>query len=644
MRLDKIRQKLYSKQSDIESRKPQHGEYDPRAAEETGEKKPDEDKKWVIEAGTTRKQKTFFFLLTSIFAGAVLVLGGGYVLYKVLKKEFRQQQVQVKVETPVSAKIGDSVNISVSYANYNPVPLRDAHLTLEMPPTFKLESTSPQAEATTNSVVEWNLGEIDSKGNGILEIQGRFIEREEEASYFNSVLRYTPKSISSPFQNEASAGVEVTGIPISISVEKTRTVASGYEIEYKLNLRNNGKEPFQKLEARMEYPKGFTFVQSSPELTGEDKTIWNIPTILSGEEKVLTVRGRLDGIAGERKLLKVLLGRLEDGGEWRQYSEKEIVTTITEPPLSVRQKVKGQESVIAHAEDELPFEVEYANNSERGIGDAVVRVKLEGNIFNWGRVAVERGSFDLDKKEVIWQGGTVPELKMVKPGDKGILKFSVEIPEHVPFTDDKKSNLTGKSSVSIDSPHMPTNIGENKVVTGNVLEIKLGTKVFLQSKGYYNDSTILNEGPVPPTTGKNTTYTIHWTISNIFNELRNVKLKTTLPHGVEWTKEVFPSSSGVEYNERTKEITWNIERVAAGAGSYKPAPNLIFQIKVTPSDNDVGKLLLLINATTLEGVDTFTNETVKVSAKEIKSDLPDDPSISEELGIVIKPGDDIFLP
>ena len=34
MRLDKIRDKLYSKQSDIESRKPERDEYDPRVQEE----------------------------------------------------------------------------------------------------------------------------------------------------------------------------------------------------------------------------------------------------------------------------------------------------------------------------------------------------------------------------------------------------------------------------------------------------------------------------------------------------------------------------------------------------------------------------------------------------------------------------------
>ena len=108
MKLQDLRQRLYSRQSDIESRKPQTNIYDPRTkneqvSEAKGEKT--ENKDWVIETGTTKRQKTLMILVGSILAGTIIIGGGGYLLYKILKKDFRQQQVQLKIEIPSAVNL-----------------------------------------------------------------------------------------------------------------------------------------------------------------------------------------------------------------------------------------------------------------------------------------------------------------------------------------------------------------------------------------------------------------------------------------------------------------------------------------------------------------------------------------------------------
>lgn len=648
MRLQDLRQRLYSKQSDIESRKPQSDVYDPRSKVEQSAPTKDksanpkaENKDWVIETGTTQKQKTLLILIASVLAGCLILGGGGYILYRLLKKDFKQQQVQLKIEVSPAVNLNEEVTLAIPYANNNPVGLKDAHLTINLPPNFAISSTAPQADTTGKSIAEWNLGDVAPQQSKVLELKGRFTGREGDSSSFKSLLTYTPNNFNSKFQNEASASTKVIGVPLSLFIDSTRTVASGYAVSYQIKVRNNGGEPFQELKVNMAYPGGFSFVNSSIPLTGDNKNVWSIPTILSNEEKVLTVEGRLDGSVGDQKDLAVSIGK-DDPDGFKEYIKKDAITEITTPPIVITQSVANDQTVV-HKSDQLNFTINYSNKSDRAIGQAIVKVKLNGPIFDYKSIEVEDGGwYDSNNKEVVWQGGKVPALALINSGGSGKVTFGIKIASFIPFSLDKKSNFTSQATVSIESPEMPTPIGQNKIVNGNTLDFKLSTAASLQCTVYYSDGTIPNSGPIPPTVGKKTTYTVHWTLTNAFNDLRNVEVKTVLPYGVDWADKAFPSKTGLEYNQRTREVTWNLERIPAGAGIDKPSSSLVFQVALTPTDDDVGKSPDLIGETKFTGTDTFSQETVNLTAQHVNTTLPDDKSMNEDMGRVIRPGDETF--
>ena len=164
MRLQDLRQRLYSKQSDIESRKPQTDVYDPRSKEAevpgTSGQETSENKDWKIETGTTQKQKTLLVLVASVLAGIIVLGGGGYIVYRVFKKDFKQQQVQLQINVPLAVNLNDEVALSIPFANNNPVGLKDAHLVISVPPNFLIASTNPQADSTGTGTAEWSLGDI----------------------------------------------------------------------------------------------------------------------------------------------------------------------------------------------------------------------------------------------------------------------------------------------------------------------------------------------------------------------------------------------------------------------------------------------------------------------------------------------------
>lgn len=644
MKLQDLHKRLYSRQSDIESRKPQTDVYDPRTKNQPEEKdkvKEGKNKDWVIETGTTQRQKTLMLLIGSVLAGILVIGGGGYLVYKILKKDFRQQQVQIKIEVPPAVNLNEDVAISIPYANNNPVSLKDTHLTLEVPSTFMISGTKPQADSTSKLTASWVLGDLAPQKSGILEVKGRFTGREEESVLFKGNLTYTPSNFNSQFRNETSVATKVIGVPLTLFIEATREAANGYAVNYTVKVRNNGNEPFQELVVNLDYPLGFTQVSSSEALSGDKKNVWKIPTVLSNEEKVLTVEGRMEGSVGDQKYLTARIGKEEMDG-FKEYIRKEAVTTITEPPVLIKQEVGNGQRVV-HKGDELEFKVNFENKSDRAIGQAIAKVKLSGAIFDTKRIIVDDGGwYDSNNGEVVWQGGKAPALALINPGDKGTLGFRIRIADYIPFTLDKKSNFFGQTTVTIESPEMPTPIGNNKIVTGNTIEFKLSSQVGLQCTAFYNDGTIPNSGPIPPTVGKKTTYTVHWNITNAFNDLRNVEIKTVLPYGVEWINKVFPGKTGVEYRENTREVIWNLERVPAGAGIDKPSSNLVFQLGLTPTEDNAGKAMELISETTIKGTDTYTQEVISKQTGPINSTVPDDKSMNEEMGIVIRPGEEDF--
>ncbi len=649
MKLQDLRQKLYSKQSDIESRKPKLDTYDPRAnasdaptAQETNLEDKNKDKDWVIETSTTKKQKTLFMLIGSIILGALVIAGSGYLIYFFTHQEFRQEQVKIELKAPSAININEDFSLSLVYSNNNPLGAKNAKLTLEFPSNYSLGSTKPQANNTNRNIVEWNLADLKAQQDGSIEINGRFTSKEEDSAKFKATLSYVPENFNAEFKNENSVSTRVIGVPLSLNIEPTRTVADGYAVNYQIRVRNNGKEPFQNLTARIKYPPGFSFINSSLALEGDQKTSWKIPTLLSNEEKVITIEGKLNGKTGDQKFLNVSLGVESDQG-FSEYIKKDAVSNITDPPVTISQEIVSGKDIV-HKKEEIQINVNYQNASDRPISQAIVKVKLNGVIFDYkeGVKPDNGGWFDANTHEIIWQGGKTPELSVLKPNSSGKLSFTIRVADFIPFIDNKKTNFVGSTQASIESPEMPTPVGANKVVLGKNLEFKLSSFIGFETKVFYSDGTIPNSGPIPPMVGEKTTYTVHWRITNTFNDLRGVEVKSVLPFGVEWADNVFPSKNGVTYKPGTREIIWSKDRIPAGAGSESPEVTLVFQIAIKPTENEYGKSMDLFSESSLKATDTFTQETITSKTIKKTTFLEDDSTATEYMGQVIKKGEENY--
>ncbi len=140
----------------------------------------------------------------------------------------------------------------------------------------------------------------------------------------------------------------------------------------------------------------------------------------------------------------------------------------------------------------------------------------------------------------------------------------------------------------------------------HVIEAQLATSFQLSRKGFYYSGPFKNSGPLPPKVGRETTYTVVWSLINSSSVVSDVTVGSYLPSYIRWLSAIKPESADVSYNQTTGEIIWKAGTVAAGAGTLAPAQELAFQISFLASASQIGSQPILVSEVVLGGKDIFT--------------------------------------
>jgi len=171
------------------------------------------------------------------------------------------------------------------------------------------------------------------------------------------------------------------------------------------------------------------------------------------------------------------------------------------------------------------------------------------------------------------------------------------------------------------------------VETNLTKKVRLNSRLHLAARAVHKSGPFTNTGPLPPSAGVETSYTIIWSVSNSSNELDNLVLKTTLPSQSKWLNVVSPLGENVDYNPTNGEVTWSAGRVPVDT-SGAPVKELYFQVGFTPSANQVGSTPKLIGPTSISAIDGFTGTRLSSSVIGLSILTTTDPGFNQSLGVV----------
>jgi hypothetical protein len=122
----------------------------------------------------------------------------------------------------------------------------------------------------------------------------------------------------------------------------------------------------------------------------------------------------------------------------------------------------------------------------------------------------------------------------------------------------------------------------------------------------------------------------------MYNNLKNVEVTTLLPEDVSWNGNASGSAdSKVTFDRESRTVTWKITELPANSGTLLPIAKATFDVTITPTNNQVGRLMMLTNESILSARDTYTGLDVLVTDRVITTDLENDVAVSGR-GIVVE--------
>ena len=526
---------------------------------------------------------------------------------------FSTGNVKLEILAPEKVTMGEEVTYVVRWKNVGEIELENAELVFEYP-----EGSVPsdgEDLRITKVVDDINPGQEVS-----LKFIGRLFGKENEAKEAKAFLSYTPRNLSASFQQETGATSIISFVPLNFEFDIPSRMEAGQQFDITLNYFSNSEYPLSGLRIQMDYPDGFSFKSAVPSPLGENE--WNIGVLNRTEGGRITTRGALEGSVDEVKLFRATIGSWKDG-KFTVMKEVTKAVQITKPQLLITQTVNASSAYAASVGDTLHYEIFFKNPTDKVLENLFLIVTLDSRAFDLDSIKLAGGRFQKGDNSIIWESKDATKLRFLGRGEEGRVEFWINVKDEVETfsSQDKELVLTNRVLLSEVSAEF---------------EVKLNTNLAVDQKGFFQDEVFGNQGVHPLVVGQRNTYTIIWQAKNRYADVRDSTVKSLLPTGVELTGKIFPENSTLTFDSNSREIVWKIGDILAGTGFFEelPGPSVAFQIAFTPTSAQRGQVAELVGEVRITGEDLFTSQVVSSTDDPIDTTLPDDDSVTEQMGLV----------
>ncbi len=570
--------------------------------------------------------KKFILFIIILF----LVLGAAGFWYW-QRNPYSKEILKLEILGPEETAVLQEVEYTVKYKNNGNVRLEEPQLIFEFPEyTLLAASSDDEAGREENlsrrqEIGPEELGDIYPGEEKTFQFKGRLFGKENEVKMAKAWLSYQPKNLKARYESTTTFTTVIKSVPLTLEFDLPSRVETGRDFKFSLNYFSSLDYPLSNLGIKIEYPSGFEFLDSEPETL--EKTEWEIPLLNKAAGGRIGIKGKLLGELKEQKIFRAVLGIWLEN-EFIPIKEVTRGVEITKPRLFVFQRINNQNQYLANSGDLLHYEIYFRNIGEEPFSDLFLVARLEGKGFDFDSLKLNSGQFNKGDNSILWDWRDNNKLRFLGQGEEDKVEFWINLKEKWEISSPQEKNVLLRNTVLI------SQIREE-------FETKINSKVVISQKGYYQEEVFGNSGPLPPKVGESTTYTIIWQAKNYYNDLKNVKVKAILPSSVRLTGKIFPEEENTKftYDSQSREIVWTVrdsEVMTAGTGILNPAPNIAFQVALTPFSGQRGQVLPIIKEARISGEDQWTETIVEASASAIDTTLPDDPTVSEEMGRVIE--------
>lgn len=574
----------------------------------------------------TKKRLLGYFVIAFLFMLAVASVAGFFIFNR--GQSTSGDSIQLTIAAPKEVASGEEVLFEVTYLNKENVTISEADVTVLYPEGFHFSRSEP--EAVNESHTFWQLKTIPSGAGGQIKIYGQIIGEIDETKTFQATMDYTPSNFSSTFKEKASHSLEITSSIFDLALEAPLRIVSGQDTEIEITVKNNSDINLSNVKVMATYPENFLIKNSSPKALDDEKS-WFYKELKTNEEQIIVLQGVFNGEPGDTQEMKMQLGIVMNNGEFRLQNEKSALIFLVKPELNLQLTIDGyNQENSANLGDILEYKITYQNASDLKLENIVLQAQFDSSTQILDFESIEdanKGIIDEEQKTITWSAEEMDELASIVPRAEGSFAVAIPIVSSLSPQKSTDNNFSVDTFVKVNSLEAEDTGNFEAMSESNHVTIKMNSKVNLQAEArYYSDEfEKLGSGPLPPMVGEATTYRIFWSVSNLYNDLKNAEISTVLPEDVSWNGNYSGSSdTKVTFDRKTRTVTWKIQNLSANSGTLLPIAEATFDISITPTLQQVGRLVMLTQKSVLNARDSFTGFDVEVEDRVITTDLEND--------------------
>ena len=579
-----------------------------------------------LERPKRKKKKTIiiFFILLALLLSLI------YISYwspnkkgVINQKNFEEVKVDFWLEGSSKAKIGEEVQLTIKIANREDYALENIEIKIETPPDFLLTDSSLNFNQKIEKGYIWFLKEIEKGEMKEIVFKAQNFSQPQDKQFINGSLSFNLVGFNPLFEKKFSFSYTLEP-SIQLTVSFPSKINLGQEIDVGLSAKNLATKEFSNLKVIL--PDNLIFKENESLKKEGEKTIWQIDKLLPQEEKKETVKAVSKGEIGQTNLEFVATGN--NGGQSFSLSKIDEQILVEKPDVSLNIKInnkEGEEMIYSWGEM-VPVSILYQNNSEVDLKNFRIKLALSDlSPLNLEKIKL---SLEPSDKEVIFDKETNSDFLNIKAKTSGQVDFNLFLKDKLSAAAERIKE--GKIVLKASSDYLPDNLLEKKerINLGEketTIKIRTNLKLTAESR-YYSDDYLpvpIGEGPLPFRVGEETKVWLFFRLKNTSNPIKDLVVKTILSPKITWLNIKEASTGSIFYNEETREISWQVDRLDSYQGESYSLLEAKVEIAVKPEATDVNKVIPFTSKINYTVQDEFTLEKIIGEIDQLDSHLAD---------------------
>ena len=560
------------------------------------------------------EEKTFSFgAKFLILSGVILIIAVSFTAWRVLSSRnvVSSANIEMSADVPSYAEGGEAISLVVTLQNKNVSTLEESNITL----IYKKGTGSQDEQEKINE--KRDLGMIKSGEYKRQDFQIVLYGSEAESRDLTVKLEYKVAGSNAVFCNFITTPVVLKAPPISVHVDGPSILSIGQNETYIFTVKNNSATTSVKSVLQITLPNTFTVASTNPKSSSLGTT-WQIPPLLSGEEKTVSVVGTLSGTPGETLTMRGIVG--SQGSTINSigvvYASQVFDIKLRSSPLVLNISLdtdRGNSETLRYG-DNTTLTINYLNNSDNPLQEVSLKLEVAGDAPTIKQIDPGAGYFDSEKQTILWDKVIVPDFATLMPHKEGVLRVSIPIVLKGINSPALKLVLTGKGTA--------TELDDITYVFTKSWIVQGSANISAQTS--YKNSPFQNTGPIPPVVNMDTTYTAHIIVS-AQNALINTKVSFVLPTYVTW-RGVTSDDKAILYDSKTRTVSWLLGSIPAGKIIAAD-----ISLSVRPSQSHFGKSPTITSGIVLDTDEEESKAHIRTTISSLttniaKEDWPDNPS------------------